>query len=128
MIAMKIATVTNNNTDELAHENCEKSALLAVKDALEVLSGTWKLQILMSLFAGAKRFRQISKEVEGISDKMLSKELKDLEVNQLVVRTVYDTFPPTVAYAITEHTMTLEKVITELKDWGMLHRKKVTGK
>jgi DNA-binding HxlR family transcriptional regulator len=128
MIAMKIVTVTNNNRNELTHENCGKSALMAVRDALEVLSGTWKLQILMALLAGAKRFRQIAKEVEGISDKMLSKELKDLEINQLVVRTVYDTFPPTVEYAITEHTLTLEKVIKELQNWGIVHRKKVIGK
>lgn len=106
---------------------CNKKTLLAVKDSIEALSGSWKLNILIALSKGPKRFKQITKEIEGISDKMLSKELKDLEINQLVKRTVYDTFPPTVEYAITEHTETLEEVMTALKNWGLLHRKKIIG-
>jgi DNA-binding HxlR family transcriptional regulator len=64
--------------------------ILPVKDALEVLNGKWKLQIIISLTFGTKRFRQIAKEIPGITDKMLSKELKELEVNQLVKRAVID--------------------------------------
>jgi len=109
-------------------QSCTQTDFRAVRDALEVLNGSWKLQILMSLFGSPKRFKQISKEVEGISDKMLSKELKDLEINQLVKRTVYDSFPPTVEYSITEHALTLDKVVLELKDWGVLHRKKIIGR
>ena len=82
----------------------------------------------MTLSDGTKRFKQISKEVDGISDKMLSKELKELEINQLVKRTVYDTFPPTVEYSVTEHAWTLDKVVKELRDWGLVHRKKIIGK
>ncbi|MCV9927181.1 helix-turn-helix transcriptional regulator [Flavobacterium sp. LS1R49] len=108
-------------------EEC-KGALLPVRDALEVLSGRWKLQILISLSSGPMRFKQISKAVIGITDKMLSKELKDLEINKLVVRTVYDTFPPTVEYTATEHSKSLQGVIEALKDWGMLHRKEIIGK
>lgn len=107
---------------------CKKTNILAVRDALEVLNGTWKLQILMALSEGPKRFKEITKDVEGISDKMLSKELKDLEQHQLVTRTVYDTFPPTVEYAQTEHTYTLYAVVTALRDWGMVHRQKIIGK
>jgi DNA-binding HxlR family transcriptional regulator len=108
-------------------KSCSKTDQMAVKDALEVLNGRWKLKILISLFAGTKRFKQIAHDVEGISDKMLSKELKDLEVNQLVKRTVYDTFPPTVEYAFTEHAKTLKNVIDALKEWGFVHRKKIMG-
>jgi len=57
---------------------------------------------------------------------MLSKELKEFEVNHLVKRTVYDTFPPTVEYSITEHGKSLEKVVAELRNWGLKHRKKIT--
>jgi len=104
------------------------SALLHVRDALEVLSGKWKLPILIALSTGEKRFRQITNEVVGITDKMLSKELKDLEMNQLVTRTVLDTFPPTVIYARTEHSDTLSDVITALRDWGWLHRQKIISR
>jgi len=111
------------------HKSSEcTAALLPVRDALQVLSGNWKLLILISLISEPKRFKQISKDVVGITDKMLSKELKDLEANKLIVRTVYDSFPPIVEYAITDHGQSIWTVITSLKEWGQLHRKKVMGK
>jgi DNA-binding HxlR family transcriptional regulator len=103
-------------------QDCPLNDLMAVKDALQVLNGTWKLPIIIALLDGKKRFKEISKVVEGISDRMLSKELKDLELNKLVKRSIYDTFPPTVEYTVTEHTKTLRKLITALRDWGKLHR------
>lgn len=108
--------------------NCTPADLLAVKDALQVLSGHWKLQILIVLFGGPKRFKEIAREIEGISDKMLSKELKDLEENLLVTRTVHDTFPPKVEYEVTKHTGSLDNLITALKEWGYVHRRVITGK
>ena len=107
---------------------CGPGDLMAVKDALDTLNGSWKLQILIVLFNGPKRFREIVRDIDGISDKMLSKELKDLEENLLVKRTVYETFPPKVEYAVTEHTKTLNAVITELMNWGKLHRKAIIKK
>lgn len=103
------------------------AALLPVRDALEVLSGRWKLPILIALGERPKRFKEISKDINGITDKMLSKELKDLEMNKLVIRTVYDTFPPTVEYSRTEHSKSLGSVILALRDWGTLHRKEIIG-
>jgi len=111
----------------LTREGCPKYRL-SIKDALEALEGKWKLLILFSLSAGPKRFKEIAKDVQGITDKTLSKELKHLEANRLVQRSVYDTFPPTVEYAITAHGLSLEKVLEELHTWGQLHRKKVIGK
>jgi DNA-binding HxlR family transcriptional regulator len=111
----------------LSKGGCPKT-MLSIKDALEALEGKWKLLILFSLSEGAKRFRQISKEVGGITDKVLSKELKSLEANRLIQRTVYDTFPPTVEYCITAHGLSLEKVLDELHYWGLAHRKKIIGK
>lgn len=104
------------------------AALLPVRDALEVLSGRWRLPILITLSSGPKRFKQISKEISGITDKMLSKELKALEENKLLTRKVYDTFPPMVEYTPTEHSKTLTNVIVALKEWGELHRKEIIGK
>lgn len=106
---------------------CPKN-MLSIRDALEALEGKWKLLILFSLSSGPRRFKQISKEVNGISDKTLSKELKSLEENQLVKRDILDTFPPTVEYSITTHGQSLEKVMEELHYWGLSHRKKIIGK
>ena len=102
--------------------------MLPVRDALEVLNGKWKLPIIISLSFGNKRFKQISTELTGITDKMLSKELKELEAHQLIKRTVYDSFPPMVEYSITPHGKSLEKVVNELRKWGQEHRKKIIGK
>ena len=107
---------------------CSNSDIKAIQDALEVLSGGWKLPILASLSGGAKRFKEIAKDVHGISDKMLSKELRHLEINQLIERTVHNTFPPTVVYSVTEHSKTLREVLDALVNWGSTHRKKIVGK
>ena len=106
---------------------CPKN-VLSIKDALEALEGRWKLLILFSLYSGSKRFNQIAKEVNGISDRTLSKELKSLESNQLITREVHNTFPPTIEYSLTEHAKTLEKLVDELQDWGTLHRRKMLGR
>lgn len=110
----------------LTQEGCPKT-MLSIKDALEALEGRWKLLILFALSSGPMRFKQISKEVNGISDKILSKELKNLEANELVKRNVYDTFPPTVEYSITSHGLSLERVLEELHYWGLSHRKRIMG-
>lgn len=109
------------------HNTCTPKDLLAVKDALEVLSGKWKLPILIALLNGAKRFKEIAREVDGISDRMLSKELKELESHQLLTRKIIDAFPPVVEYETTPHTQSLHTVIGALKDWGYFHRGKIIG-
>ncbi|WP_461082306.1 winged helix-turn-helix transcriptional regulator [Spirosoma flavus] len=111
----------------LINGGCPKS-MLSIKDALEAVEGRWKLLILFALSSGPKRFKQLAKEVTGITDKTLSKELKSLEANKLVKRSVHDTFPPTVEYTITSHGLSLEKVIEELHYWGLAHRAEIIGK
>ncbi|SIT34383.1 transcriptional regulator, HxlR family [Filimonas lacunae] len=111
----------------LSNAGCPKT-MLSIKDALDAVEGRWKLLILFALAEKPKRFSQIAKEVHGITDKTLSKELKSLEVNKLIRRTVLDTFPSTIEYAITPHGLSLEKVLDELHFWGLAHRKEVIGK
>jgi DNA-binding HxlR family transcriptional regulator len=108
---------------------CSKE-LLAVKDAMGVLSGKWKIQIIGSLMyhGGALRFMDLLRLVDGIAAKMLSKELHDLEINLLVKRTVLNTKPVTVEYELTLHGKTLERTIKEIHLWGKSHRKKIIGK
>ncbi len=102
-----------------------QSKMLPVQDALEVLSGKWKIPIIIALIHGVKRFSDLSKEIPKITDRMLSKELRDLEMNQLVKRTVYDTFPVTVEYTMTEYGQSLKGVIEALAEWGTNHRKRI---
>ena len=119
--------IKTSQAPERTHETCNK-ALIPVRDALDILSGKWKLPIIIALSFGNMRFSQLAKQVHGITDKMLSKELRELEMNQLVKRTVYDTVPVAVEYSMTPYGKTLEKLILELQHWGEKHRKRITGK
>lgn len=111
----------------LSSTECTKM-LLPVKDALDILSGKWKLQIILSLSFGKKRFKQIQREIPGLTPKMLSKELKELEINELAERRVYDTLPVTVEYELTPYGKTLNPLIGELHKWGTKHRKRIISK
>ena len=105
-------------------EECVKM-LLPMKDALEILGGKWKLQIILSLSFGVKRFKQIQREMPGLTPKMLSKELKELETNELAERTVYDSVPVSVEYKLTPYGKTLLPLLGELHKWGAKHRKRI---
>ncbi|HXO77581.1 MAG TPA: helix-turn-helix domain-containing protein [Puia sp.] len=105
-------------------EECTR-ALAAIRDTLYVLGGKWKLPIISALMERPLRFKELQKTLEGITPKILSKELKELELNEFVTRTVYATAPVTVEYELTGYSHTLEKVLLELRDWGFQHRKKL---
>jgi DNA-binding HxlR family transcriptional regulator len=111
-------------TMEAEHSACT-SILRPVRDSLDILNGKWKLPIIIALTFGEKRFTEIALEVHGITDRMLSKELRDLELNGLVMRNIQDTYPVKVTYALTDHSKTLRPVINSLKNWGILHKKKL---
>ncbi len=104
------------------------NAILPVRDALDVINGKWKLPIIISLTFGNKRFSEMAREIPAITDRMLSKELRDLEMNELVKRTVYDSVPVVVEYSLTPYGASLKKVIEELRMWGVEHRKRILGK
>lgn len=103
-------------------ESC-KRARLALRDTLDAVGGKWKLILISTLRAGKKRFRELSRET-GISPRILSKELQELEMNGLVSRTVCDTKPVTVEYALTPYSKSLQDVILAMHKWGEQHRKK----
>jgi DNA-binding HxlR family transcriptional regulator len=101
------------------------SILKPVRDSLDVLNGKWKLPIIVALTFGEKRFSEIAKEVHGITDRMLSKELRDLELNGLVRRNIEESYPVKVTYQLTEHSKSLRTVIDSLRNWGILHKQKL---
>lgn len=101
------------------------TALSAVQDALYVLNGKWKLPIIVALSAGNKRFNELQKTVKGIAAKVLSHELKELELNGFVVRHVYTSTPVTIEYELTEYSNSLGQVVDALRIWGTMHREKI---
>jgi DNA-binding HxlR family transcriptional regulator len=106
-----------------ALHTCETQNTLAIRDTLDVVGGKRKLPIVHVLkFSGHLRFNELQRQLDGITSRMLSKELKEMELNQLVRRQVYDTVPVTIMYEATEHADSLCPLIESLMSWGLTHR------
>lgn len=106
---------------EKSYLNCIET-VKPVRDTLDIISGKWKLPIIISVSIGNKRFTDIQDSIPGITPKVLSKELKELEQNQLINRIITDDYPVKVIYESTKHASTLNPIIYAMKDWGLLHR------
>ena len=102
-----------------------KATLSSIADALYVIGGKWKLRIIVALKEGNKRFNEMQRTIEGISAKVLSAELKDLELNGFIRRNVFTGTPVVVEYELTEYCETLDDVLNALSAWGAMHREKV---
>ena len=103
-------------------KSCPIQFVLAINDTLNVIHGKWKMPILGSLIFGLNRFGEIQKNIPKITPRMLSKELKDLEVNGIVERKVYDTTPVKVIYELTPSGKKLSGVMDKMLEWGLDHR------
>ena len=117
---------TININGNIQEASCEQE-LAAIIDSLEILGGKWKLRIMRHLnnhSSEKNTFKKIQREVKGISSKMLTKELRDLEMNLLITRTVLDTRPVSVNYSITEYGLSVLPVNEVLVQWGLNHRQK----
>jgi DNA-binding HxlR family transcriptional regulator len=99
--------------------------LHAVDDALYVIGGKWKLKIIIALSDGHKRFNELQRAVEGISARVLSNELKELELNGFIDRRVYDQMPVVVEYELTDYSDTLDELLKALVAWGTMHRQRI---
>ncbi len=110
--------------DRPSHQQC-KSTLNSIADALHVIGGKWKLRIIVALKDGNKRFNEMQRLIDGISAKVLSAELKDLELNGFIRRNVFTGAPVVVEYVLTEYADTLGGVLQALSEWGVMHRETV---
>lgn len=114
----------NIEKQEYSKSSC-KQAKMAIRDTLDVVGGKWKLVLISVLMVqGAKKFNELSRDAE-ISPRMLSKELQELEANNLVKRTVCNTKPLTVEYSLTDYCRTLEELIKVMHNWGINHRNNI---
>ncbi|PJJ09776.1 HxlR family transcriptional regulator [Flavobacterium sp. 1] len=102
-------------------EECQKIRV-ALNDTLTVIGGKWKLPLITVLLKDGKmQFNQLSRLL-GISPRILSKELAELEINMLIVREAKNTKPITVEYSITKYCESLVDIILMLNDWGKKHK------
>jgi len=105
-------------------EECTR-VLAAVSDALYAIGGKWKLMIIIAMARGNKRFTEIQKQVSGISARVLSSELKELEMNGFIVKKVAVGYPVSIEYELLPYSRTLEEVVGAMTKWGMQHREKI---
>lgn len=110
-----------------SHVECT-GHLNGVEDALYVLGGKWKLRIIIALTSGYTRFNELQRTIQGISARVLSNELKQLELNGLIKRMVHaEQTPVIVEYTPTEYAASLKDVVSALADWGQKHKKKIVA-
>ena len=102
---------------------CKLSFVTAIKDALNVVSGKWKLAIVCTMLRGPRRFNEIERLLNGLSPRMLARELRELEVNGVVQRfTVGNSAGAIACYQLTPSGQNLEAVIVGMAQWGVEHR------
>lgn len=89
-----------------------------VETTLSVIGDKWKVLILRDLFTGVKRFSELKKSLTGVTQKMLTQQLRELEKDGIISRKVYPVVPPKVEYSLTELGNSLKPVIDSLADWG----------
>jgi DNA-binding HxlR family transcriptional regulator len=92
-----------------------------VEPALNVIVGRWKIPILYLLFQGTKRFSDLQRGIPGITKKMLTSQLRELEEHDIIQRVVYAVVPPKVEYSITEYGRSLEPGLKWMHQWGHSH-------
>jgi len=105
-------------------DDCNK-VLAAVSDALYAIGGKWKLMIIIAMARGNRRFTELQRQVKGISARVLSSELKELEMNGFIVKKVSVGYPVSIEYELLPYSRTLEEVVGAMTRWGMQHREKI---
>lgn len=88
---------------------------------LAMIGGRWKIPIIFHLLAGRKRFSDLSRAIKGVTQKMLTQQLREMERNGLVMRQVYAQVPPKVEYSLTDLGASLHPVVEAMCEWGEQH-------
>jgi len=100
-----------------------KECFCSVTATVSIIGGKWKPIILWHLFQEMRRFGELKRMIPGITQKMLTKQLRELESDRIVHRKVYAVVPPRVEYSLTPAGHTLAPILESMSDWGYAHMK-----
>jgi DNA-binding HxlR family transcriptional regulator len=92
-----------------------------VERTLEVIGGRWKVLILRELFPGVRRFGQLHRALHGITQKMLTQQLREMEEDGIIHREIYLQVPPKVEYSLTPLGESLKPILDSMHEWGIRH-------
>lgn len=109
-------------------EKAFQDNIKAVQDTMYVIGGKWKLAIILSIYKGNRRFNDIANSIPKITNRVLSKELKHLEDNLLIKRTIITDYPIKIEYAVVDYTFSLHDIIKPMETWGKQHKEKIKNK
>ena len=105
-------------------KNCEPENGMAFLEVVNLFAGKWRMVIMASLVQEDIRFKEIQNLIPNITPRMLSKELKELEMSGIVKRTVYDSTPVLIQYGLTDSAKEFTPIFVQMVEWGINHRKK----
>lgn len=92
-----------------------------IEGAMDIIGGKWKPSILFRLSTGTKRFGELQRLLNKITQRTLTQQLRDLERDGMISRQIFPEVPPRVEYSLTERGRSLEPVLALLFDWGVEH-------
>lgn len=119
---MRKQTSTNLQNEDIINSSC------GMAYTLNIIGGRWKPAILFRLNEGTKRYGELKKDIEGISERMLVAQLRELEADGLIERIVYAEVPPRVEYRMTKLGNSISPVLVAMSKWGNMHRAKAGGR
>ncbi|WP_259065185.1 winged helix-turn-helix transcriptional regulator [Mucilaginibacter sp. X4EP1] len=119
---MRKETSTNALNERMINDSCGMAFSLAV------IGGRWKPAILCRLSYGTMRYGELKKDIEGISERMLVAQLREMEKDQIIIRSVFPEVPPRVEYSLTELGYTMKPMLDAMSDWGNRYRKHISHK
>jgi DNA-binding HxlR family transcriptional regulator len=105
----------------------DDTAVVALQGALGVVGAKWSLSVLASLNEGTQRFNELLRQIDGVSRRMLSATLRQLERDGLILRHVYARVPARVEYELSDSGEALLLALTPLLDWGKLHQEEIAS-
>lgn len=107
-----------NLKQQQQEELCQALGKCPLEAALEVLGGKWKGIILFRLQHDTARFNELRRMIPGVTQRMLTKQLRELEADKVIHREIYKEIPPKVEYSLTDFGLTILPILDELYDWG----------
>jgi DNA-binding HxlR family transcriptional regulator len=119
-VMSKIKENSTNNINKRYLSDCDMTY------AVELIGGRWKILILVNLANGTLRYGELKRKIEKVTERMLTLQLRELESDGIITRTVFPEVPPRVEYELTEIGTELIPICFQLSDWGTLHRKSAT--
>lgn len=103
----------------MRNQQCDADVRCPVEACLELIGGRWKGVILFHLLGGTRRFNELRRLLPKVTQRMLTRQLRELEADQIIVRTIYPEVPPKVEYSLSELGKSMEPIIRMLQKWGL---------